>query len=170
MGNPCSLWPNSSTAPTRHLRVPRGVVKADGVPEGFMGLDCGPASIELNAKARHAKVCDDAFHHARDMAGDFVEVLTILFHTCELIWFSHHLQAERPLRSLRRSSGTAPWVFSRWPNSRQAGNRQGFECSSLPPYPFTQTSCLFIPINCFSMKWGDSPQYKSIYGLLLGGY
>eukprot|EP00913_Durusdinium_trenchii_P031218 g29231.t1 len=31
--------------------IKEGVVKADGVPEGFMGLDCGPASIELNAKA-----------------------------------------------------------------------------------------------------------------------
>merc|ERR1711976_945649 len=25
--------------------------KADGIPDGFMGLDCGPASIEMNAKA-----------------------------------------------------------------------------------------------------------------------
>merc|ERR1712039_1124061 len=25
--------------------------KEDGIPEGFMGLDCGPKSIEANAKA-----------------------------------------------------------------------------------------------------------------------
>merc|ERR1712072_829851 len=25
--------------------------KADGIPDGFMGLDCGPASNEMNAKA-----------------------------------------------------------------------------------------------------------------------
>ncbi|CAL1158428.1 unnamed protein product [Cladocopium goreaui] len=31
--------------------IKEGVTKADGVPEGFMGLDCGPASVELNAKA-----------------------------------------------------------------------------------------------------------------------
>eukprot|EP00438_Fugacium_kawagutii_P017031 Skav221326 [mRNA] locus=scaffold1437:17503:24249:- [translate_table: standard] len=30
--------------------IKEGVSKADGVPEGFMGLDCGPASVELNAK------------------------------------------------------------------------------------------------------------------------
>ena len=33
-----------------------GVTKADGVPEGFMGLDCGPASVELNAKAKVVNV------------------------------------------------------------------------------------------------------------------
>jgi len=31
--------------------IKEGVTKAEGVPDGFMGLDCGPASIELNAKA-----------------------------------------------------------------------------------------------------------------------
>jgi len=31
--------------------IKEAVTKAEGIPEGFMGLDCGPASIELNAKA-----------------------------------------------------------------------------------------------------------------------
>merc|ERR1712137_970862 len=31
--------------------IKEGVKKEDGIPDGFMGLDCGPASVELNAKA-----------------------------------------------------------------------------------------------------------------------
>merc|ERR1719156_291727 len=31
--------------------VKEGVTKEEGVPEGFMGLDCGPKSIELNKAA-----------------------------------------------------------------------------------------------------------------------
>ncbi|CAJ1398067.1 unnamed protein product [Effrenium voratum] len=31
--------------------VKEGVTMADGIPDGFMGLDCGPASIERNSKA-----------------------------------------------------------------------------------------------------------------------
>jgi len=31
--------------------IKEGVTKEDGIPDGFMGLDCGPKSIELNAKA-----------------------------------------------------------------------------------------------------------------------
>merc|ERR1712032_1805549 len=48
--------------------------KADGIPDGFMGLDCGPESMKLNAKA---------------------------------------------VAKARPSSGTVPWVSSRWPSSRK---------------------------------------------------
>merc|ERR1712050_779462 len=34
--------------------VKEGVTKEEGVPEGFMGLDCGPKSIELNKAAVEA--------------------------------------------------------------------------------------------------------------------
>jgi phosphoglycerate kinase len=33
--------------------VREAVPKSEGVPDGFMGLDCGPASNEINAKAVH---------------------------------------------------------------------------------------------------------------------
>merc|ERR1719161_832894 len=29
----------------------KSATKAEGIPDGFMGLDCGPASIDMNAKA-----------------------------------------------------------------------------------------------------------------------
>jgi len=31
--------------------IKEGVTREEGIPDGFMGLDCGPKSIELNAKA-----------------------------------------------------------------------------------------------------------------------
>merc|ERR1711877_51318 len=34
--------------------VKEGVTMADGIPDGFMGLDCGPKSIELNKAAVEA--------------------------------------------------------------------------------------------------------------------
>ena len=34
-----------------------GVTKETGIPDGFMGLDCGPKSIEENAQVRSAEMC-----------------------------------------------------------------------------------------------------------------
>ena len=34
-----------------------GVSKETGIPDGFMGLDCGPKSIEENAQAMWRCVC-----------------------------------------------------------------------------------------------------------------
>ena len=48
---PASLQLKQPSKRREDGEIKEAVPKAEGVAEGFMGLDCGPQSIELNAKA-----------------------------------------------------------------------------------------------------------------------